>query len=89
MKLDDKMQAKMHARLAEVLWEMLHAEPCGQCHRSFPGAKELTVVRQWLADNGTTADLRSQTPLHNLADALPSFEDPEAIVSKPAKKRGA
>jgi hypothetical protein len=90
MDLDDKMQAKMHARFAELLWEMLHAEPCEHCKRSFPGAKEMTVVRQFLADNGTTADLRNAAPLHNLADALPSFDEEEK-VTKPgkAKKRTA
>ena len=87
MKLDPKIQEKLHARLAETLWEMLHAEPCEHCHRSFPGAKELTVVRQFLADNGTTADLRNAAPLTRLTDALPSFEDPEALVTKPAKKK--
>lgn len=89
MKLDDKMQAKLHARLAELCWEMLHAEPCDKCHRSYPGAKELTVIRQFLADNGTTADIRNQATLHKLEDELPSFEDPEAPVTKPSKKRTA
>lgn len=90
MDLDDQMQAKMHARFAELLWEMLHAEPCGTCKRSYPTAKDLTVVRQFLADNGTTADLRNAAPLHNLADSLPSFDEEEK-VTKPgkAKKRTA
>jgi hypothetical protein len=86
MDLDDQMQAKMHARFAELLWEMLHAEPCGTCKRSYPTAKDLTVVRQFLADNGTTADLRNVAPLHNLADSLPSFDEEEK-VTKPGKKK--
>jgi len=86
MDLDDQMQAKMHARFAELLWEMLHAEPCEHCRRSYPGAKEMTVVRQFLADNGTTADLRNAAPLHNLADSLPSFDEEEK-VTKPGKAK--
>jgi hypothetical protein len=89
MKLDAKTQAELHEKLGAALLEMLNATPCSHCNRTYPGAKELTVIRQFLADNGTTADLRSQTPLHNLADALPSFEDPEERVSKPSKKRTA
>lgn len=90
MDLDADMQAKMHARFAELCWELMHSEPCGTCKRSYPGAKEMTVVRQFLADNGTTADLRNAATLHQLADSLPSFDEEEK-VTKPgkAKKRTA
>lgn len=87
--LDPKMQSKLHKRLAEQLWEALNGEPCDKCLRSYPDAKWMTVIRQFLADNGTTADLRNQAPLHNLADSLPNFEDPELPVQKPGKKKTA
>jgi hypothetical protein len=89
MKLNAKVQAELHEKLGAALLEMLNATPCTHCNRSYPTAKDLTVIRQFLADNGTTADLRSQTPLHSLAEALPSFEDPEERVTKPSKKRPA
>lgn len=89
MNLNDKIQERLHNELAEALLEMLHAEPCAECKRSYPGAKELTVIRQFLADNGTTADLRTKTPLRNLADDLPNFEDPEGRVEKEPKRKKA
>ncbi len=76
---------QIHRELADRLLEMLRGDHCETCGRTGPGAKELTVIRQFLADNGVTADLRSRTPLHRLAEAgdLPSF-DPDERVERTA-----
>lgn len=88
MKLNSKTQEKLHEALGDTLLGWFKRPPCDHCGFSGLGAKELTVVRQWLADNSTTADVGTSVPLRQLADALPEF-DPEDRVAKPGKKRTA
>ena len=88
MNLDPKMQAKLHEELAQRLLESLQREACESCGFKPADPRLLTVVRQFLADNGTTADLANRAPRRALTDNLPEF-DPEQPIVKPAKKRTA
>jgi hypothetical protein len=86
MKLDPKTQEKLHEKLASQLLELFDRPPCEHCGFTTVNAKDLTVVRQFLADNGTTADLHNRAPIRQLTDNLPTFEDPEDKITKPGKR---
>jgi hypothetical protein len=76
MKDNDALHADLHDRLAKELLARLTAGACAACGRGDASHQELTVVRQFLADNGITAAARTRTPLHALAGKLP-FVDPD------------
>ncbi len=60
--------------LAEELLKRLRGGECEHCGRSAATHQELQAIRQLLVDNGVTASLRHNTPLHRLTDALPKFD---------------
>lgn len=78
---NEKVYDALHTELAQRLLDMLRADPCDKCLRQGPGAKELTVIRQFLTDNNITAVARTKTPLYSLAEHMP-FEDPEEQVAR-------
>jgi hypothetical protein len=60
--------------LAEELLKRLKGGVCPHCERSAATHQELAQIRQLLVDNGVTASIRHNVPLHKLTDALPKFD---------------
>jgi hypothetical protein len=60
--------------LAEELLKRLKGGECEHCGRTAATHQELAQIRQLLVDNGVTASIRHNTPLHKLTDALPKFD---------------
>lgn len=85
-KLDDKPKLELHNLLAEELLRRLKLPPCEACGRGPASHQELTVIRQFLSDNGVTSVARPGTPLRSLTSDLP-FTDPEERI--PTKERTA
>lgn len=81
MDANEKIYDQLHTKLAAQLLAWMQADECEHCGRAGAGAKDLTVARAFLVDNGITAVARPKTPLHRLADSMP-FEDPEDQVTR-------
>lgn len=76
-----EQMSELHSTLARVLQDAITHDHLvttkdGEQVVVPPPAAILNVARQFLKDNGIEADLKSNQPLRNLADSLPTF-DPE------------
>ena len=84
-KLNDAVKVELHERLAQELLKRLKAAPCVHCERGYISHQELTVIRQFLSDNGITSVARPNTPLHSLTSGLPFVDPDESTPRKEAQ----
>ena len=73
-----KLTDDLIAALGEELKRRLTKGNCEHCGRSAASHQELTVIRQWIADNDT-ASARQMPPLRSVVEKLP-FSDPDEKV---------
>jgi hypothetical protein len=81
-KLDDATKTELHNLLGEELLKRLKAAPCPHCERGYVTHQELTVMRQFLSDNGVTAVARVGSPLRRVHDDLPFVDPTESVPTK-------
>ena len=69
--------AALHSKLAEVLTDALAPTVTEEGGTVAPPAAILAVARQFLKDNGVEAQMVPESPLTNLANTLPDFDEGE------------
>lgn len=67
---------RLHELLARSLLNRLeHDVVCDKCNRGQVTTGELTMIRQFLSDNGTTGPAATPPSKVKLTDDLPAFDD--------------
>lgn len=76
---DELLASDMHELLARELLNRLKSNvPCEKCGRSAATIQELTLIRQFLSDNGVTGGLMGRAPAASVVTSkLPVFDDEE------------
>jgi hypothetical protein len=84
-RLTPEREDELFRALADQLYARATGDTCEHCGRSAASPQELTVLRQFLSDNGITAALPAAGEIHRLVRNLP-FSDGEQPKKMNASK---